>query len=65
MLALASITDAIAGFFTPERVSLIIRVALVLGIGFPILTLLRKLTIKLTQGKLSPQSEQLTQRSVY
>lgn len=65
MLALASITDAIAGFFTPERVSLIIRVALVLGIGFPILTLLRKLTVKLTQGKLSPQSEQLIQRSVY
>lgn len=65
MPPITGIGQAITDFFTPERISMLVRVALILGIGLPLLTLIKKITTKLTQGKLSPQSEQLIQRSVY
>lgn len=65
MLAITGIGQAITEFFTPDRISMLVRVALILGIGLPLLSLIKKITVKLTQGKLSPQSEQLIQRAVY
>lgn len=52
-------------FITPDRISLVIRVALILIIGIPLVKLIRKLTRKLVENKLSPQSEVLIVRMVY
>jgi small conductance mechanosensitive channel len=52
-------------FITPDRISLVIRVALILVIGIPLVKLIRKLTRKLVENKLSPQSEVLIVRMVY
>ncbi|HRY84553.1 MAG TPA: mechanosensitive ion channel family protein [Candidatus Cloacimonadota bacterium] len=65
MLAELGLTRIIGDFVTPERISLVVRVLLVLGIGIPLLILVRKLTRKIVTGKLSVQSEQLIQRAVY
>ncbi|HNX37444.1 MAG TPA: mechanosensitive ion channel family protein [Candidatus Cloacimonadota bacterium] len=64
-LAISQITDLITGFLTPERLSLAIRVILILGIGIPLIRLIRKLTRKATSDRLSAQSGQLVQRTVY
>ncbi|MDZ4120978.1 MAG: mechanosensitive ion channel family protein, partial [Candidatus Cloacimonadaceae bacterium] len=55
----------ITQFFTPDRISLVVRVVLILGIGFPLVRLIRKLAKKVLTDKLSAQSEQLIQRAVY
>ncbi len=55
----------LSGFITPERVSLALRVILILLIGIPLIRLLRSITVKLVKEKLSAQSEQLIVRSVY
>jgi len=52
-------------FVTPERISLAVRVILILAIGIPVIRLVRKLTQKLVKDKLSAQSEQLIVRTVY
>jgi len=52
-------------FITPERISLIIRVILILLVGIPLVRLIRSLTKKIVKNRLSPQSEQLVVRSVY
>lgn len=52
-------------FITPERVSLGIRVILILAIGIPLIKLIRKLVQRLVRDKLSAQSEQLIIRTVY
>ncbi|MDD2332314.1 MAG: mechanosensitive ion channel family protein [Candidatus Cloacimonetes bacterium] len=65
MLALLNITEFWEKFVTPERVSLTIRVVLILLIGIPVVKLIRKITVKLMRDKLSAQAEQLIQRTVY
>ncbi len=52
-------------FITPERVSLGIRVILILAIGIPLIKLIRKLVQRLVRDKLSAQSEQLIIKTVY
>lgn len=59
------LTKLIGAYVTPERISLVVRVLLVLLIGIPVLTIIRKLTRKIVTGKLSAQAEQLIQRAVY
>lgn len=65
MLSELGLTKIISAYVTPERISLVVRVLLVLVIGIPILILIRKLTRKIVTGKLSAQSELLIQRAVY
>lgn len=65
MLKNLDYTKLIEQFITPERISLIIRVALILIIGIPLIKLIRKLTKKLVVNKLSAQSEALIVRLVY
>jgi small-conductance mechanosensitive channel len=60
LTAMNFITD----FFTPERISLIVRVALILLIGIPVVGLIRKLIARLLKDKLSRQSEVLILRTV-
>jgi len=52
-------------FITPERVTLGIRVILILAIGLPLIKLIRKLVQRLVRDKLSAQSELLIVRTVY
>lgn len=65
MISELGLTKIVGEYVTPERISLVVRVLLVLGIGIPLLILIRKLTRRIVTGKLSAQSEQLIQRSVY
>lgn len=65
MNGISSITDLIIQFFTPDRIALIVRVVLILGIGVPVVRLIRNLVKRLLQDKLSVQSEVLIQRAVY
>jgi small-conductance mechanosensitive channel len=65
MPAVLNVTTLIAEYFTPERVSLAIRVFLILLIGIPLIRLIRSLTRKLVKDRLSAQSELLLVRSVY
>ena len=57
--------EVLTQFFTPDKISLIVRVVLILGIGFPLVRLIRRLVKKLLSEKLSAQSELLIQRAVY
>ncbi len=52
-------------YFTPDRVSLLVRVVLILVLGIPLVRLLRKLVRRLVKDRLSLQSEQLVVRAVY
>ncbi|MDI3503644.1 MAG: hypothetical protein PWP64_580 [Candidatus Cloacimonadota bacterium] len=54
----------ITEFFTPERISLIVRVVLILVIGIPVVKLIGKIVARLIKGKLSIQSEVLVLRTV-
>ena len=65
MLQKLDFSQLINQFVTPDRISLIIRVALILIIGIPLIKLIRKLTRKLVENKLSAQSEALIVRLVY
>ncbi len=65
MLPDISIMESIQDYFTPERVSLVVRVVLILCLGIPLVRLLRKLVRKLVKDRLSFQSEQLVVRAVY
>lgn len=60
-----SISKLITNFITPERVSLFIRVGLILLIGIPLVRFIRAISRKLFKDRLSPQSEQLVVRSIY
>ena len=60
-----SITKLVMDFITPERISLAIRVILILLIGIPLVRLIRSVVKKLIKDRLSAQSEQLVVRSVY
>lgn len=55
----------ITDYVTPERVSMLIKVALILLIGIPLVRFLRTITRKILKDRLSPQGEQLVVRSVY
>ncbi len=65
MICISGFSDLFNQFVTPERIALVVRVVLIIGIGFPLLRLLRKITIRLIHDKLSLQAEQLIQRAVY
>lgn len=55
----------VADLITPERISLYIRVILILLIGIPVVNLARRVVGKVTVEKLSPQSSMLLKRFVY
>lgn len=55
----------VADLITPERISLYIRVILILLIGIPVIKLLRRMVGKVTAEKLSPQTSMLLKRFVY
>ncbi|MDY0151251.1 MAG: mechanosensitive ion channel family protein [Candidatus Cloacimonas sp.] len=55
----------IADFITPERISLAVRVILILLIGIPLVRLIRNVVRRLIKDRLSAQSEQLLVRAVY
>jgi small-conductance mechanosensitive channel len=52
-------------YVTPDRISLVVRIILILIIGFPFVRLVTKVTHKMLRGRLSPQSEMLIKRFVY
>jgi len=62
---ISSIFNALKTGITPEKIALVVRVALIIGVGFPLLSLIRKVTKRLIRDKLSVQSEILIQRTVY
>jgi small-conductance mechanosensitive channel len=55
----------VADLITPERISLYIRIILILLIGIPLIRLLRRIVGKVTAEKLSLQSSMLLKRFVY
>lgn len=55
----------VSDFVTPDRVSQIIRVVLIIAIGIPLVRLGRRIVAKVSMDKLSPQSEMLIKRFVY
>ncbi len=65
MPVVVSVAKLITDFITPEKISLAIRVVLILVIGIPIVRLIRAITKKIVKDRLSPQSEQLVIRTVY
>ncbi|MCB5265023.1 MAG: mechanosensitive ion channel family protein [Candidatus Cloacimonetes bacterium] len=54
----------VADFITPERISLLIRVGLMLLIGIPLIGLIKKVVNRLLSDKLTRQSEVMILRSV-
>ena len=54
----------VADFLTPERISLLVRVALMLLIGIPLIGLIKKVVNRLLSDKLTRQSEVMILRSV-
>ena len=65
MLLAINLEKLTGDFITPEKISLIIRVILILVIGIPLIRLIRSITKRIVKNRLSPQSEQLVVRSVY
>lgn len=65
MLLTISLEKLTGDFITPEKISLIIRVILILVIGIPLIRLIRSIAKRIVKDRLSPQSEQLVVRSVY
>lgn len=65
MLPEFNLQNLLTSYITPERVSLAIRVVLILLIGIPLVRLIRNLVRKLIKDRLSLQSEQLVVRAVY
>jgi len=65
MLAFINVPNLLAEYITPERVSLVVRVALILLIGIPLIRLIRNVVRKIIKDRLSAQSEQLLVRTVY
>ncbi|HQH50524.1 MAG TPA: mechanosensitive ion channel family protein [Candidatus Cloacimonadota bacterium] len=60
-----NLTELIRMYITPERINVALRVVIALGIGIPVIILIRKLVTRMVKGRLSPQSEQLIVRAVY
>jgi len=56
--------NLVSGFITPERISLAVRVLLILAIGIPVVKIILKVVGKLIQDKLSLQSEILISRFI-
>lgn len=54
-----------SGYFTSETLVQMVRVALILIIGIPLLKIATRLTVKVTRNKFSAQSETLIKRFVY
>lgn len=65
MLGELSVTKLIADYITPERVSLVVRVVLILLLGIPLVRLIRNIVRKLIKDRLSVQSETMLVRAVY
>jgi small-conductance mechanosensitive channel len=60
-----NLSEIFGQYVTPERLNVVLRVLLTLVIGIPLIVLIKKITVKLVQNKLSPQSEQLVVRAIY
>jgi small-conductance mechanosensitive channel len=63
--SLIDLHKLVTDFVTPERITLAIRVILILVIGIPLIRFARRLTGKVIHEKLSAQSEMLIKRFVY
>ncbi|MFA7543944.1 MAG: mechanosensitive ion channel family protein, partial [Candidatus Cloacimonadaceae bacterium] len=59
-----SITNLFVSYVSMDRLSLFVRVLLMLGLGIPVLRLLRRLFKRVIDGKLSAQAEMLLNRFV-
>lgn len=59
-----SITKLFVSYVSMDRLSLLVRVLLMLGLGIPVLRLLRRLFKRVIDGKLSAQAEMLLNRFV-
>ncbi|MDD3534660.1 MAG: mechanosensitive ion channel family protein [Candidatus Cloacimonetes bacterium] len=59
-----SITNLFVSYVSMDRLSLLVRVLLMLGLGIPVLRLLRRLFKRVIDGKLSAQAEMLLNRFV-
>jgi|GEM_PF-5033858 len=63
MLAVLNAPNLLSEYITPERISLVVRVALIILIGIPVIRLIRNVVRKLTKERLSAQSGQLLVRN--
>lgn len=61
---LVNFQELLSSFITPERISLAIRIILMLVIGIPLVKFIKRMTGKVIQDKLSAQSEMLIKRTV-
>lgn len=57
--------ELVAGMLTADKISLYVRVILILVIGIPLVKFIRRLVGKIVHEKLSPQAEMLIKRTVY
>jgi len=64
LVSMTSMAATIENFFTPEVISLIVRVGLMIIIGFPLIGVIRKVVARLIKDKLSLQSEVLILRTI-
>lgn len=62
--AIFNTQELLSSFVTPERITLVIRVVLMLIIGIPLVKFIRRMTGKVIKDKLSAQSEMLIKRFV-
>ncbi len=56
--------NLVADFVTPERISLFVRVVLILAIGIPVIGFIKKIIARLIKDRLSLQAEVLIVRTV-
>ena len=59
------IVNLFGQYVTPERVNVVLRVFLTLAFGIPAVILVKRISKRLVENRLSPQSEQLVVRFVY
>ncbi len=63
-IAIFNTQELLSSFVTPERITLVIRIVLMLIIGIPLVKFIRRMTGKVIKDKLSAQSEMLIKRFV-
>lgn len=56
--------NLVADFVTPERLSLVVRVVLMLAIGLPVIGFIKKILARMIKDRLSLQAEVLLVRTV-
>lgn len=65
LTAIIDLHSFAAEYLKPETIAQVLRIALIVLIGFPLIKILTKVTGRVIRDKFSPQSEMLIKRSVY